>query len=276
MKNRRWSGNDKHFWPFTFSHDCYSKFGFMLDSGANDGGPGDCHIRFYLFRWTIILELPRIIRDWRERKHAGWDDATIARIGRNWYENVYPREYGAYYSDKSIFVHYGQQTHDSRTDKNKVIFLPWMHSTHIRRSLLDLKGEHFWTEWSKERSAREALNAVRNACPKARFEFEDFDGEKITATTHIEEWEWRQGTGWFRWLSWFSKPQIRRTLELEFSSEVGPEKGSWKGGTVGHSTEMRAGETPEDAFKRYCEQEHRAKSRRFRIRYLGLAPKEAA
>lgn len=279
MKNRRWSNNDKHFWPFTFSRDCYSKFGFMLDSGANDGGSGDCHIRFYLFRWTIICELPRIIRDWRERKQAiGWSRDDIARIGRDWYENVFPREYGMYYADKSLFIHYGAQTHDSRTDQNKVVFLPWLHATHIRRSLHNLKGEHFWTEWSDERSAWEAQNAVKEVCPKARFEFEDYDGEKIVATTHIEEWEWRHGTGWFKWLAWFCKPQIRRTLELSFSAEVGPEKGSWKGGTVGHSIEMIPGELHEAAFRRYCEKEHRSKYRQFRVKYLGAftEPKEAA
>lgn len=37
--------------------------------------------------------------------------------------------------------------------------------------------------------------------------------------------------GWFKWLSWFGRPKIRRSLDIQFSSETGPEKGSWKGGT---------------------------------------------
>ncbi len=275
MRNRRWSDDNKHFWPFTFSRDCYSKFGFMLDSGASDGGPGDCHIRIYLFRWTIICELPRIVRDYVERRQAvGWSREDIARIGRDWYENRHPREYGLYYADKNIFVHFGAQTHDSSTDQNKVISIPWLDQRFIRRSFYNLRGEHFSTERESERAAWEATNAVKTACPKALFEFEDFDGQKIVATTHIEEREWRHGTGWFKWLSLFRRPLISRTLELEFSAEVGPEKGSWKGGTVGHSIEMLPGELHEAAFKRYCEKEHRSKYRRFRVRYL--APKEAA
>lgn len=278
MKNRRWSDSNKHFWPFTFAKDCYSKFGFMLDSGANDGGPGDCHIRFYLFRWTIICELPRIIRDHVKRKQVhGWSHDDIARIGRDWWEDRHPREYGIYYADKSLFIHYGAQTHDSLTDQNKVVFLPWLHQRFIRLSLYDLNGEHFWTQLESTRLATWAAeSAVKNACPKACFEFEDFDGQKIVATTYIEEREWRRGTGFFKWLSWFSRPLISRSLCLDFSAEVGPEKGSWKGGTCGHSIEMLPGELHEAAFRRYCEKEHRSKYRHFKVRFLGALPKEAA
>lgn len=64
--------------------------------------------------------------------------------------------------------------------------------------------------------------------------------------------EWRFGVGWFAWLSLFRKPKISRDLEIAFSGETGKRKGSWKGGTIGHSTEMRSGELHESAFRRYC------------------------
>jgi hypothetical protein len=272
MKNRRWSDDNTHFWPFTLSRDCYGKWGVMLDSGANDGGHGDCHIRLYLWKFTIICELPRIVRDYRIRHSAkDWDAATIARIGRDWWEEIHPREYGFSVSEGTLHVHYGAQTHDSSTDQNKCFFLPWRNWRFTRLSFYDLEGRHFWTERPNEPAAWEASSAVKAVCPKAKFEFEDFDGQKIVATTHIEEREWRFGTGLFRWLSVFRKPKISRTLDLEFSSEVGPEKGSWKGGTVGTSIEMLAGETVENAFRRYCEKEHRAKYRKFHVRYLGTA-----
>jgi hypothetical protein len=84
------------------------------------------------------------------------------------------------------------------------------------------------------------------------FSFKDFDGEELTARTTIEEREWRFGVGWFKWLSLFRKPKISRYLEIAFSGETGERKGSWKGGTIGHSTEMRSGELHESAFRRYC------------------------
>lgn len=272
MKNRRWSNNDKHFWPFTWSTSECSRLGFVIDSGADDGGSGSCHIRLYLFRAVLICELPRIVRDYRVRHSAkSWSAEDIARIGRDWYEEVFPREYGFAFIDGDLHTYFGAQTHDSRTDQNKVFFLPWRAWRFIRTSLYDLKGLHFWTELDSHRAAWGASIAVKAACPKALFEFEDFDGQKIIATTHIEESEWHFGEGVFKWLSWFRKPKIHRTLDLEFNKEVGPEKGSWKGGTVGTSIEMLPGELHEAALKRYCEREHRSKSRRYRVRYLGIA-----
>lgn len=274
MKNRRWSGNDRHFWPFTLCKSDCSRFGLMLDSGANDGGPGDCHIRFHFHRITLICELPRLVRDRVTRHHAkDWDAATIARIGRDWWEDRFPREYGAYVSEGTLFVHYGAQTHSSDTDQNKCFFLPWRQWRFIRRSFYDLEGSHFLTEWAGDQTNWQAMSAIKDAVPKAKFEFQDYDDEKIVATTHIEEREWKFGEGWFKWLSLFRRQKISRTLELEFSAEVGPEKGSWKGGTVGSSTEMIAGDSPETAFRRYCENEHRSKYRRFRVTYLRAIPK---
>jgi hypothetical protein len=271
MRNRRWSGdNDRHFWPFTLSTGDFKRWGFMIDSGAHEDGRGDCHIRLYLRGVTLICELPRLVPDYCVRHVAeSWDAATIERLGRNWYEERHPREYGLFVSDGTLHAHYGSQTHDSTTTKGKCYFLPWRNWQHIRHSLYDLQGNHFWTEWEGDRHNWAAITAVKDACPKVGFEFEDFDGQRITATTHIEEREWHFGTGICRWLSWFTKPKIRRDLALEFSSEVGPEKGSWKGGTTGHSTDMLPGELHESAFKRYCEKEHRSKYRKFQIRYIG-------
>lgn len=273
MRNRRWSGeNDRHFWPFTLCTGDYKRWGVMLDSGARDDGEGDCHIRFHFRRTTIICELPRLVSDYCIRHEANWDAATVARIGRNWYYERHSREYGFTISEGSVHVHYGPQTHSSTTTKVKVYWIPWRDWRHIRTSLYDKQGEHFWTEYSKDRTAWAASSAVKDACPKVQFEFDDFDGERITATTHIEEREWRLGTRSFRWLSLFRRPKVSRSLSLDFSKEVGPEKGSWKGGTLGHGIEMLPGELHEDAFKRYCQEQHRSKYRRFEIKFVGRVP----
>ncbi len=92
----------------------------------------------------------------------------------------------------------------------------------------------------------------------------------IVATCVIEEREWHRGAGWFKWLKWFYPRKIRRSLDLKFSAEVGPEKGSWKGGTIDHGIEMQKGETPRQAFERYCSKEHDARhGRKYRIRFIG-------
>lgn len=103
------------------------------------------------------------------------------------------------------------------------------------------------------------------------FLIDDHDGERITATTHIEEREWKFGEGWFRWLSLFRRNMVRRSLSISFDKECGPEKGSWKGGTMGTGIDMLPGELHEAAFRRYCEQDHSSKYRRYRVTFVGRA-----
>lgn len=270
---RRYSGNDKHWGPFTFSKhstESWRPLGIMLDSGGRDDDSENqgCNLKLHGFGCTLIVELPKLVADFKIKHIAkSWDAATVARLGRNYYYEVFPKEFGFTVSDGSVHVHYGPQTHDSWTTKSKVFFLPWRQWRHVRHSLYDLDGKHFWTEGRRERY--EVRWAVQAACPTASFEFDDYDGQRIQAKTCIEEREWRFGDGWCKWLSLFRRPKIKRSLDIAFSSEVGPEKGSWKGGTTGHSIEMLPGELHEDAFRRYCGQEHRSKYRNFRISYVG-------
>lgn len=264
---RRWSDNNKHFGPFTWSRSCGSGYGFMLDSGGDDEGVQACSLRLYLGAYVLIVELPNFIPPYRVRHQATtWDAATIARMGRDYYFTSHSREYGLKTFQGDIHVHYGAQTHDSLTDRSRVFFLPWRHWRYVGTSYYGPGGEYLRTfgngEWEEELK-------FKNALPTLNFKFEDFDGKVIEAKTLIEERKWLFGKGWCSWLSWFRKQKVRRDLDIQFSEEVGPEKGSWKGGTTGHSIEMLPGELHEEAFRRYCEQEHQSKHRRFRVKYLG-------
>jgi hypothetical protein len=153
-------------------------------------------------------------------------------------------------------VFHGQQTNDSSTTKNWFRHLPWTQWRFHRISLYDTIGCHFWTEYDSDKPRSyprfDEQRKREEACPSVSFEFDDFDGERITAKTRIDEREWLFGDGWFRWLSWFRKPLVRRTLNIDFSKETGIRKGSWKGGTLGHGIEMLHGELHESAFRRYC------------------------
>lgn len=268
-KLRRWSDDNKHLGPFTWCGGDYWRLGVMLDSGAGEDGNDGCHIRFYFGTFTFICELPNWLPDFRIKHIAvSWDEATIARLGRNYYYEVFPREYGFSFSKEgTLHTHYGPQTHDSSTTKSRCYFLPWANWRFIGRKWYGLNGELLRTGGHNF----EDDYAFEQAMPKVSFEFDDFDGKRIQAATRIEEREWRFGTGWFKWLSVFRKHKVRRSLDIQFSEEVGPEKGSWKGGTVGHSIDMLPGELHEQAFRRYCEKEHRSKYRNFKITYVGMA-----
>lgn len=281
MRKRRWSDHDKHFGPFTYARDTYGKpLGIVIDSGDEES-PG-CHMRVRGFGHTLLIDLPQIIQPWRRKVIAeSWDAATVARIGRNWYFDVHEREYGFQLSDEGYLqVFLGRQTDDSSTEQRWSCFLPWTQWRFVRESWFGVSGEHIHTvRQSSKRGAMisERVEFERSATiPKVSFSFADYDGEQNTATTFISEMEWRLGTKWFKWLSLFVRPRVRRHLDISFSKEVGPEKGSWKGGTLGHGIEMLPGELHEAAFRRYCTQEHRAKGGNFHLRFVGAALPEPA
>lgn len=271
MRGNRWSDNDRNFGPFTFSWSGskgYRSLAVILKSwGSGDDDAGPASLRISLVWFTFIVWLPPVL--WPQRKKvypARWDAATIERLGRNWYWDVEVREYGFSYSDGFLQISYGIHPGDSSRDQSWCKHLPWTQWQHVRHSLYGLDGEHFWTE--PKGSKWDAYRDAKEACPVVKFAFQDFDGTELIATTRIEEREWHFGTGWFRWLSWFRPAKIRRSLDIEFSDETGPEKGSWKGGTIGTGTDMKPGELHEAAFRRYCEEDHRSKYRKYRVKFL--------
>jgi hypothetical protein len=263
MRARRWSDNDHYFGPFTYAKavgkHAYRPWAIELSSGC-DEHPGNS-LRFSGFSRTLIIALPNIIRPWKEKFGDVVEPELRARIGPHYY-HVHRRQYGFSFSRSGaigdpVFLHvsYGARTHDSRTDMDWGRTLPWTSWRHVRRSLYDLDGRHVWTEpedLGYLGGAWEVRKAAEDACPSRRFAFTDFDGEELTVRTRIEEREWRFGTGWFKWLSWFRKPIIHRSLDLRFSGETGKRKGSWKGGTIGHAINMLPDELHESAFRRYC------------------------
>lgn len=280
----RLTDNDRHIGPFIFGKtQPYRPLSLVFSTGG--GGEDDSdkafnHLMVWGFGWVARLPLPLRVQPFRIKHFARtWDAATVARMGRDWYYETFPREYGFRLNEGFLQVLLGPQTHDSVTTKSWSKFLPWTQWRHVRRSLFDAEGKHFYTEWSRPRGYKFsdcylAHWAAVKACPTVAFEFDDFDGKRIQVATRIEERLYLFGEGWFKWLSLFRKPMLRRSLDLDFSEEVGPEKGSWKGGTTGSGIEMLPGDDHESAFRRYCDQEHRSKYQRFRITFVGLVARK--
>lgn len=258
---RRWSDNDRHLGPLTFTfRDRWRPLSVMLCSGSDDRENPGCNIRFQAFGCTLICELPQIIKPWRK-----WVDLR----GKSWasgdgFWDEHPREYGFCLNDGHLSVHLGAQTHDSETTQDWGCFLPWTqwrqvaHRLYHSDGLLAADVAHSpWDEWHK----------IRDGLRRAKFAIIDHDGERVEVETFVEEREWRLGTGWFKWLGYLAPKKRSRAMDLAFKKEIGPEKGSWKGGTVGHGIEMMAGETQEQAMRRYCEQDHRSKYRTYKITF---------
>lgn len=272
---RRWGDNDKHLGPLTFAfREKWRPLAVVLSSGASDRSEGGCHIRFQAFGNTMICELPAIIKPWRE-----WHDLR----GKEWangsdgFWEEHEREYGFSLSDGHLHVKLGAQTMDSSTTQDWSCFLPWTRWRHVRHSYYGLQGEHIadapqnWHFDGRDgRPTWAQFKTIEDSIPTVQFSVKDYDGEEIVATTRIEEREWRFGTGYFKWLSWFRRAKISRSLDIAFSKETGPEKGSWKGGTVGTSINMLSGELHEAAFRRFCEEDHRSKYRSYRMTFMSM------
>lgn len=256
---RRWSDNDRHLGPLTFAYrETWRPLTLMLSSGSDEHESPGCCIRFQAFGVTAICELPQIIKPWRR-----WVDLR----GKEWarsdgYWDEHPREYGVCLSDGHLSVHLGAQTMDSSTTQDWGYFLPWTQWRQIAHRLYNIDGsvagDVASQPWDRHREIRDGIQ-------KAQFSIIDHDGEHIEIETYVEEREWRRGTGWFRWLGFVAPKKRRRSLDISFKSECGPEKGSWKGGTTGTGIEMLPSETQEQAFRRYCDQDHRSKYRTYRI-----------
>jgi len=275
----RWGDEGDDIWlgPVTYSFSKYRPFCIMLSSwgdGEDDDRP--CNLRLSWFWGTLIIRLPK----WLLRPHItkvyppDWtpDSEVVKRLGRNYYEDVDCRSYGITISNSGtvggslhMSVHYGRaggSMMDSTLEQRWGCFLPWTEWRHIRISFYDLDGKHVGSILDKDWTRGgvlggwmyDAQRVMEERTPKQRFRFKDFDGEELVATTHVEEREWRAGTGWFKWLAWFRRPIIRRSLSIAFHGETGRRKGSWKGGTTGHSIEMRRDDTHFQAFARYCKE----------------------
>ena len=273
----RLTDNDRHigrFITYARHNDSWRPWRFVYSSGGGVDGERSNNLTVYAGGWIARIRFPKFLAPWRRWVPTGHYEWAKSPDAGYWDE--FPREYGFSLSDGFLQVFMGAQTHDSQTTQSWCTHLPWTQWRHIRLSFFDGQGKHFWTEWDRPRGFKWrddwlARKAIESACPSAVFEFDDYDGKRIHATCRVQELEWKFGTGWFKWLSLFRAPRIRRSLDIEFSEEVGPEKGSWKGGTLGHGIQMEPGESPEQAFRRYCDQEHTSKYQRFRITFVGAA-----
>jgi hypothetical protein len=265
---RRWSDNDHVWGPFLYARDrTYRPFAVIVESLDDEewrGVPPTSKLRFSGFGHTLIIIIPPVVMPHMEKVYpAGWDEETTKRLGRNWYWNIDQRAFGFSCSDGFLQVFRGRRTHDSSTDRSWGCHLPWTRWRHVRHSLYDTFGYHFWTENAARASQVDVLGsgrawaddwqAAKDAVPKQHFRVRDLhDGEELTATCFIEEREWRFGEGYFKWLSWFRRRKIERTIDIEYSAEVGKRKGSWKGGTIGCGAKMERYDTIMSAFLRHC------------------------
>lgn len=243
----------------------YNTYSFNIATRGEDWDHEKTNmVSIHLFKWFVYFTVPEFIKPktiWVDLSKADW--ATPDKNGVKGYWNHIRKEYGFTISEGALHLHYGIQPGSwcrddpENSDHTKVVWIPWQNKRHVRRSFYDVVNQSHLKSfydvdkipgismYDKEREFQESLRHLTAT-------FNDFDGEEIIAKLHIEEREWRHGIGAFKWLSWFVKPTIQRSLMIDFNKETGYEKGTWKGGTIGHSIEMMKGESAQSAFNRYA------------------------
>ena len=147
------------------------------------------------------------------------------------------RQYGCYlfsdngFSDVSLWFWWGK--------KNKVLGFPWNFKWY-KTSIL-LKGGD-WEHESKGNTKQfyDKKWKDQQYCLNYLYTYKLISGEeqKIPTKIYVEKREWRRKA--FMWTSLFNK--VKKTIDVDFSKEVGEGKGSWKGGTIGCGYDMKKGE----------------------------------
>ncbi|RLA83085.1 MAG: hypothetical protein DRG78_05435 [Epsilonproteobacteria bacterium] len=232
------------------------KFRICLQSRTED--EENCELRINIFRRSITIIIP----DWMALKPiqikvtpSSWSEADIKRLGRDYYYNIIYREYSISFTNEYLSLYYGPQFDDSSDGKSNHKFITyfWKDYTHIEHLLFDYDGNSLGNFASTRLSEYEKMSDVRDNIKRRIFNCLDYDGEHIVVSTFIEQRTWNLGFGYFKWIKYFTKPLVRRSLSLEFDKETGERKGSYKGGTLGTGIDfLDDEECSESAFKRYC------------------------
>lgn len=99
----------------------------------------------------------------------------------------------------------------------------WLHDLEGNRIEIREQGQEFWSE----------THPYRNVTQNGREQL-------CNATIQVWEREWR----------WNGVSKIDKDIDVSFDKELGREAGSWKGGVVGCSYEIKEGETPLQTLRR--------------------------
>lgn len=271
-RKRRWSDINYHWGPFTYSPSDYPSLTLKFTTSGDSDDTGS-YIRFQVYKWVFLMEAPNFIephKRWVDTSHYEWANGE-----NSGYWDIKSKEYGFSFFADSMHWSWCRAAMDSWPSefpgsKSGVWSYPFSEWDLVRKSWYRPDGSHFATLWEdpKFHCAWEATQAIEDALQKIQYEIVDYDGEQNIATCHIEEWEWHRGARSFKWLKYFTKPLIKRAVKIRLQKELGPEKGSWKGGIMGTSINMLPGESIDDTFNRWCDQEHPGKYKNYHVKFV--------
>lgn len=181
------------------------------------------YIDISLFGWHSRFILP-----WKTKKANCLYDST---------------EYGISIHDNTVFFHCGY--------KLKGWGIPFFdYGRCIRRDIYKGPKNLHPIHWRSVDWEPYDYHHIPDYITRFEGDFIDYDGEVIPCTYTVQEFEWRPK--WLKWTSLFA--HIKREIDISFSREAGPNKGSWKGGVLGIGHVMKDNETPRECFERFTKE----------------------
>lgn len=202
------------------------------------------------FNWGLALALCHFHRQWMVQIHLVYINIFI-HLRRSITNAKDPL------LDKWGFSLQGSELYLNWKDKTKVVWLPWMWERH-RHEILREDGNWMpvnhsmdaYIERLKVPGGRHDLNVWRRTFHYI-YKCRDGEVQDVKARVRLEraEWRWR----WFPSVRLGRLPfprEVTRNLDIEFSAEVGEERGSYKGGCIGCSWKLLPDETPYDGLRR--------------------------
>lgn len=191
--------------------------------------------------------------------------------GTRSYIQEHRKEYGISISEENVFVYCGAQYNEWPKNKKTLrsISIPWRQTTHKSWHQFECwKGYPDWKncitkeEFNLHDRVRYQIENLQDA-----FEFgngspmyyffdaaDPYDGTQIRVRATVSKMVWWKGGKWLQHVfRLFNKPIVRKSYWFDFNNEVGPRKGSWKGGTIGIGIDIEdenPTETAESAFAR--------------------------
>lgn len=226
-----------------------------------------------LFGWGFRLLLPQLINPVAVKVAAShWPPETIARIGRDYYYSYFNREWGFTIHENYFQLMWGVQGASEwnfpsmlMKEKSWSCLIPWLSYRPTAHQVFDGDGQLVWEEQFQNTQQAKENNAKRfdltQQLTHRQYLVEDSDGEEIVVRVHQEFRKWERGTSWCSWLSWFMKGIKHRTIELEFTKEIGQRKGSWKGGLIATGYKMLPNETIDVCVERFFKEKSKTDDR---------------
>jgi len=179
----------------------------------------------------------------------GWGKLYINLPIKTGIQDCDSAAWGFNYHDNTIWIYIGGGGNFEGGKKWITFTMPW-YLNWYRTSILLKDGT-----WEHEyKGSRKSFYEASWKEKQAVWDYvytDSFDGEIVPAKIYVEEREWRMKG--LMWTSLFNK--VRKTIDVHFSKEVGKEKGSWKGGTIGCGREMIDDETPLECIKKMEKEE---------------------